>query len=351
MSRQTTAALAAIVGLIIGLGVFAGVVLWLRGDETTAGTGTSFTVDTGATEAIDTGIVELPDEGQTSAIDVGGFPNAVAVGEGSAWVVRDGRRVTRIDAATGKVTGRIGAGDELGSERPCGIDVAAGRVWATTLSGNVSRIATERGRSSRLIPVEDAACVAANARGVWVTSPNLGLVTRLDPETGETLAEIELDGFPQGIVVGFGSVWVATSDPPDGADGAVSRIDPRSNEVVRTILVPNLPEFLAAGAGAVWVSSNNGTVVEIDPGTNQLVATIRISEGGRTSIAAGLDSVYAVALALPGETAPVYRIDPASALVDERTIAAGRNPLGLAVGAGSLWITNYGDGTVTRYTP
>ena len=82
-----------------------------------------------------------------------------------------------------------------------------------------------------------------------------------------------------------------------------------------------------------------------------LVPTVRISEGGRTSVAAGKTEVYAVELALPGETAPVYEIDPASATVLDRTIEAGRNPTGMAVGAGSLWITNYDDGTVTRYQP
>lgn len=351
MSRQTQAALAAIVGLLVGLGVFAGVLLVLRDDGGSAETEPALTTGAGDTGSVDTDTVEAVDEGTTSTIPVGGFPNAVAVGGGSAWVVRDGRRVVRIDAETGEVLSQSGAGDELGSQRPCGIAVGAGGVWVATLSGNIARLSTRSGRFTRLIPVEDAACVAAGPNAVWVTSPNLGLVTRLDPATGEVVAEIPLEGFPQGIVIGHGSVWVAASHPPDGAGGGVSRIDPRSNEIVRTILVPNLPEYVAFGAGAIWVSSNNGTVAEIDPGTNQLVATVRISEGGRTSVAAGKTEVYAVELALPGETAPVYEIDAASATVLDRTIEAGRNPTGMAVGAGSLWITNYDDGTVTRYQP
>lgn len=349
MSSQTKAALAAIVGLLVGLGVFAAVVLSLRDEGRGPAAGSTVPTETVSTGGVETGTVEVSDAGRSMTIEVGGFPNAVAVGAGSAWVVRDGRRVVRIDAQTGEVISRTGAGDELGSERPCGIAVGAGGVWVATLSGNVARLSAKSGRFTRLVPVEDAACVAAGPNAVWVTSPNLGRVTRIDPQTGEIVAEIQVDGFPQGVAIGFGSVWVAASHPPDGAGGGVSRIDPRSNEVVRTILVPNLPEYVATGGGGVWVSSNNGTVAEIDPGTNQLVASVRISEGGRTSVAASPTSVYAVELALPGETAPVREIDPASATVSERLIEAGRNPTGMAVGAGALWITNYDDGTVTRY--
>jgi streptogramin lyase len=171
--------------------------------------------------------------------------------------------------------GRIGAGDELGSERPCGIAVGDGAVWVATLSGNVARINTRSNRLGTLVETEEAACVAAGAGGVWVTQPERGAVVRIDPVTNEIVAEIPLDGFPQGIAIGYGSVWVAAADPPEGDGGGVSRIDPRSNEVVRTILVPNLPEFVATGANMVWATSNNGTVAEIDPRTNQLISPIR----------------------------------------------------------------------------
>jgi streptogramin lyase len=350
VSRQTRAALAAFVGLLAGLGILAAVVLVLRDEgsgspPTTASA--SDAVETGTTESTGTATTE---GSPAETIDVGGFPNAVAVGSGGVWVVRDGRRLIRIDPKTRAVT-RIGAGEELGSERPCDVAVGAGAVFATTVSGAVTRISVKTGRFTWLRPLEDAACVAVGAGSVWVTSPNKGEVARLDAKSGETLATIPLDGFPQGIAVGFRSVWVAASDPPDGTAGGVSRIDPRSNEVVRTILVPNLPEFLAIGAGAVWTTSNNGTVAEIDPGTNQLVSRIRVSDGGRTSVAAARGAVYAVELQHPDEPAPIYRIDPQTGQVSPDTLSAGRNPLGMAWGAGALWVANYDDGTVSRIVP
>lgn len=353
MSRQTAAALAAVVGLLAGLGTLAGVVLALRdesGEEATppAASDTGL-VETGETdEAV---VTEPSSEERTLEITVEGFPNAVAVGARGVWVVRDGRRVIKIDPASGEVIGRIGAGDELGSERPCGITVSDGAVWVATLSGNVARINTRTNRLSRLIETEEAACVAAGRGGIWVTQPDRGVVLRIDPATNEIAAEIPLDGFPQGVAVGFGSVWVAAADPPDGANGGVSRIDPRSNEVVRTILVPNLPEFLATGNGMVWATSNNGTVAEIDPRTNQLVSSIRITEGGRTTIAVGGDTVWASEIVETGESAPIVAINPEDGQVRGPALEAVPSPLGMAFGAGALWITNYDDGTVTRFQP
>jgi virginiamycin B lyase len=351
VSRQTKAALAAIVGLLAGLGLLAVAYLALR-DATDGEASSPVVVDTGALDTVETGevVTEAPPE-PAETIEVGGFPNALALGFRSVWVITDGRRLIRIDPRNNRVSGRIGIGEELGSDRPCGVAVGEGAIWLTTLSGQLARVGRETARLSRMIETEEAACVAAGAGGVWVTSPNRGVVTRIDPETFEIVAEIPLDGFPQGVAVGFGSIWVAASDPPDGANGGVSRIDPSTNEVVRTILVPNLPEFIATGAGSVWLTSNNGTVAQVDPRTNQLVDTVRVTDGGRVSVAVDGGSVYVAELTGPGEDVAIFAIDPETAAVSEVPVEEGDSPIGLDFGARSLWIASSGDGTVVRYTP
>lgn len=348
MSRQSRAAIAGVSGLLVGLAVVAVAVAVLRGGGREAAPAAA-APDT--VEVVETAAVETVPAAATASIEVGGSPSALAVGEGSVWVVRDGRRLVRIDEETGEVLARIGAGDELGSDRPCGVAVGAGAAWVVTASGQVARISPATSRLARLVAVEDAACVAAARGGIWVTGPDLGRVVRLDPATGEELAEIGVEGAPLGIDVGFGSIWVATGMAADGAGGGVVRIDPRSNEVVRTIPVAAAPEFLSIGAGAVWVASSDGTIARIDPRTNQVVATIRIAEAGRTSVAAGDGAVYAIALPEPGMTAQVVRIDPATDTLSGEVVTAGRGALGLAVGTTSLWVANYDDGTLTRYTP
>ena len=354
MSRQSTVALAGILGALVGLAALA-VAVWILesstggGEETGGAPADTGLVDTTPSEPTPT---EPPPEERTRTIEVGGFPNAVAVGEKGVWILRDGRRVLRLDPATTEVVGRVGAGDELGSERGCGIAVGGGAVWVTTISGQVARLNPETNRVARLIAVEDAACIAAGARGIWVSSPNLGVVTRIDPATNEVVAEIPVDGFPEGIATGFGSVWVANADPPEGAAGTVSRINPQTDEVAVTIDVPNGPQYVATGAGSVWASSNNGRIVRIDPKANELDGRpIAIAEAGATNVTVGGGAVWAIVIQSDGAAGAAIEIDPATGDVVDPPIPVGEGPRGLDFGLRSLWVTNYDDGSVTRYSP
>jgi streptogramin lyase len=353
VSRQTRTALAAVVGLLIGLGTLAGVVLVLRDAGADGNPETATAADTGLAET-ETGAqppVETTPVEETRTVDVGGFPNAVAVGEGSAWVVRDGRRVLRIDPATATIVARVGAGDDVGSDRPCDIAVGAGAVWVTTQSGSVARLNPETNRVARLIPVEDAACIAVGSGGVWVTSPSRSVVTRLDPLTNETVTEIFVSS-PLGIAAGFGAVWVVSPESADGSGGSVSRIDRRTNEVVDEIAVPGLPEFVAAGGRGIWVSSDDGTVRRIDPQTDELGEQApQIAAGGRTTLTVGGGSVWAAPIGALGSESDVTRIDPRRAEIEGEPIPIGDSPLGMDFGAGSLWVTNYEAGSVTVYSP
>ena len=353
MSRQSKVALAAIVGLLVGLGMLAGVVLALR-DADADGSVEPAPPATDLVETSETEVATTEEEpaARVRTIDVGGFPNAVAVGGGGVWVVRDGRRLIRIDPESGSIVARIGAGDELGSERPCGVAVDRDAVWVVTISGAVARINARTNRVGALVAVEDAACVAAGRGGVWVTSPNLGLVTRIDPLTNEIVEQIAVESFPQGIDVGFGSVWVASGDLPEGTNGAVSRINSRTNEVVLSIPVDEQPEYLAVGASGVWVTANDGTIKLIEPSTNQVIdPPARVGEGGRTSVAVGGGSVWGTVILGSDPIGTVTRVDPETSEADGEPIPVGESPLGMAFGARSLWVTNYNDGTVTAYTP
>ena len=74
-----------------------------------------------------------------------------------------------------------------------------------------------------------------------------------------------------------GCVWVL-----NGLDGTVLAIDPRTNEVTGTIDVPVGSGGIAVGAGAVWVTERlDATVVRIDPETRQVVGRSRSVSRGR----------------------------------------------------------------------
>ena len=353
MSRQTKATLAALVGMVIGLGVLAGVVLWLTDDDGGASApvapATSELVETDTGELVPT---DLPPVEEIEVITVGGFPNAVAVGAGGVWVARDGRRLIRIDPVTGAIVAKIGAGDELGSERPCGVAASKDAVWVTTVSGNLVRINPTTTPSPRPIHPPPPACGACGAGPGGVPAPHAGTVTRIDPATGTVVAVIEVGGYPQGLAVGFRAVWVASGNPPSGVNGAVTRVDPRTNEAVAVIPVPDVPEYVAAGAGAVWVTAETGTIRRIEPGTNALLdPPIEVAETGRTLVAVGEDTVWALVMSGPDSLGTAVEVDPRTEEVVGEPVELGKGPLGMAFGAGTLWVANYESGTLTRHVP
>ncbi len=240
----------------------------------------------------DTGLVDTtpqratptqpPPEERTRTIEVGGFPNAVAVGEKGVWILRDGRRVLRLDPATAEVVGRVGAGDELGSERGCGIAVGGGAVWVTTISGQVARLNPETNRVARLIAVEDAACIAAGARGIWVTSPNLG--SRHANRSGDERGRGRDPGrrLPGGNRRPGSAPSGSRTPIPPKARPARCRESTRRRTRLRSRSTSRTGRnIVATGAGSIWASSNNGTIVRIDPKANELDGRpIAIAEAG-----------------------------------------------------------------------
>jgi len=64
-------------------------------------------------------------------------------------------------------------------------------------------------------------------------------------------------------------------------DGSVSRVDPQTNEVVATIQVgiPGAGSDISVGEGFVWVTAKNVPLTKIDPATNKVVVQF-VGKGG-----------------------------------------------------------------------
>lgn len=178
--------------------------------------------------------------------------------------------------------------------------------------------------------------VAAGYGGVWVVG--IGVIYRVDPATGKTVAGIPAPGANDklsGIAVGAGAVWV-TASPRFG----VYRIDPRRDRVTAFIRLPPVPTGITVAYGRVWVTepkAGPGTVVRIDPQTNRVTGPpIRVGTGA-AGIVAGFGSLWVTNGTADGS---VSRINPAAGAVT-RTLA--NIPDVAAAGHGSLWVRpNYG---------
>lgn len=291
---------------------------------------------------------EEPEPGVVATVEVGGSPSAVAVGQGATWVVAEGR-IVRIDRERNELVARIGAGEPLEGEPPCGIAVGASGVWVTTSSGAVSQVSPERNRLvGSPIPDLAAGCLALATGGVWVTSPERGAVVQLDPEAKTILTEVPLEQTPQGIAVGAGSLWVATESLSEGT-GAVVRLRPATGEVRATIPLPEPAHHLVASGQGVWVADRAGDLWRIDPATNHREdEPLTIRERGISGLALGGGALWLSTPESTGFQGSVLRFDPATGEQIGDPITVGEGPGGIVFGAGSLWVTNTEEGTVSR---
>jgi YVTN family beta-propeller protein len=234
--------------------------------------------------------------------------------------------------------------------------------------------------------------IAFGSGSLWVANRDDQTISRVDPKSLRTLANIQLPAPPMGLAASADGVWVVEPNAiPGRSSVSVSRIDPQFNVTALPVhvgnVVPDGPGSVAAQGNAVWVAPSNGLLTRLDALTGAVHAQvdpnaspsgIAVGEGavwltdsepdsetnnvirvdptgllkaipvgnGPSAIAAGDGGVWVVDAL--DET--VVRIDPATSSVTT-TIPVGRSPSGVAVGDGAVWVANSGDGTVTRINP
>ncbi len=194
---------------------------------------------------------------------------------------------------------------------------------------------------------------------VWVTRDEAAAVERIDPETNEVVASIDVGAHPcAGIVAAYDAVWV-----PSCEDQALFRIDP---ETERAAAVMEIPVYLSTGAfstelsasaGSIWMVTEGKSGVfdalaRIDPGSEKVVATIPLGYQG-SSVSATEDAVWVTA---PNDGI-LIRIDPASEEVVAE-VTGLEAPNFVAAGDQGVWVLSGtdgervpGDGSVTRIDP
>jgi hypothetical protein len=165
--------------------------------------------------------------------------------------------------------------------------------------------------------------LAAERGAVWVTSAGdpAGRLLKLDARSGRLLASSSVGARPDGVAVGFGSVWVANGPTETGNGGGPGqdtlwRIDRGSARAVAKIAVAQ-PHELAVAAGSVWVATDVPSLVRVDPRTNRVVGATRLRGGGPTSVASTGGAVWAL-------TTVVRAGRPAAALLSRVDPATGR---------------------------
>lgn len=277
-------------------------------------------------------------------IRVGRLPVAAALAGDFVWVVNNAdSTLTRVDTRSGHAQ-TIG-----GLNNPTGITADdKGNVWVTTAAyESVIRVNGKTLRPDITVPLRHNAFVlAVGAGSLWVTEPphNLGepgTLARINLTTTKLERRFAVGIFPIAVAVGERAVWVTNA-----GDASVSRIS-LSNGSVQRVPVGLAPGGIVTGFGSVWLTpgSTSSTIWRLNPETRQVDEIIDV--GGSLAIGeaagygqnpfgltVGPDAVWAT---LP-DTGTVVRIDPRTNQVVKR-IRLGFTPNGVVVGPDAVWVT------------
>jgi virginiamycin B lyase len=272
------------------------------------------------------------------SIEARPFPDFALTVRDTVWVSGVEPGIVGYDDATGQP--RASASTQA---VPLAMEQGFDSLWAGEQSGvaigTVVRIDVRDGAAQARIPVPSPglrpeSSLAVTDEAVWglVAGPdaNSRRLLSIDPATDTVRGTFPAPRAAQALRGGFGSLWVTTSNE------SVVRVDPAGGSTLATVATGSGSRFMTVGHDAVWVmNQNDGTVSRIDPDTETVVATVRVSAGPICGgdVAVGADAVW-VRTGIELATA----IDPTSNKV-VRVLGPAAGSGSIAVTDGAVWIT------------
>jgi streptogramin lyase len=217
--------------------------------------------------------------------------HTVAFGNHSIWMTNpEQHTISRMDAETGKVVGAPIALDFEPREIAYGEDAvwvcSADRTRLARIDPETNEVMTEIDLRDLEIPTYTHLLLTAGEGAVWLTSETI--VIQIDPHTNQLMGAPLVAGESIiAVALGHGTLWTGSHD-----DGIIARIDPQTHQVVAKIDMGFAVHGLAVGEESAWVLDEHGfAVVRIDPTSNQPQERMPIDFVG-SNLAAGADSVW-----------------------------------------------------------
>jgi hypothetical protein len=135
-----------------------------------------------------------------------------------------------------------------------------------------SSIQTAAPPSTSVPPSSTSTSTSTQALPDTITADSASVIDVAERETGRWSITS-----PDWLAVGFDSIWVKRDN------GSVMRVDPETGDVQAEIqIAPGLCQGLGAGPASVWTCSRTGdepiAVAQIDPSNNTVVATHRVDK-------------------------------------------------------------------------
>jgi len=295
--------------------------------------------------------------GLASTVTLPGAPRSIALdAAGDPWVIA-GNRVVQVNRADGQ----IGHAFDQANGAPTSVASSDGFLWvASQAAGTVAKLDPATGTAILTLQIDSPTGLATDASvtsspGLVVLSRERSMLSEIDSTSLALRWHATVPADPLLVAAGGGRVWVIGIPSNDragwvlleyaGTDGAlVGSLRFHSEWAPPRSLLVSVRE---PNPAMVWIPDlANGRLLEVDPGTLGVVATIDVG-ALPTAIAEGADGRIVVTFATgPGTpqdvngVALVGPVDHAVARYVFRTdpAGAGQGAVGIAVGS-SVWIS------------
>ena len=191
-------------------------------------------------------------------------------------------------------------------------------------------------------------CCAFGFGGVWVVGHHDQTVKKIDPAQKKVVASYKIAGFQaEAPLIAAGSLWV-----PSAGEPKFVRFDPERKRVVATY--PTTAAEIAWGYNSIWATTRDHQLIRINLRTNRIASRLRLSSGYNDfddGIAIGFGSIWITNT----DNATLLRIDPSSNRIIATISGFGSTNSWMPVttGDGSVWVSRItGDqGVVYRIDP
>jgi streptogramin lyase len=274
-----------------------------------------------------------------ASVSIGKVADWVAVTTEGVWVgSKKPNSIKQIDPSTNQVTSVELPGD------PCaGLAADSQSLWVP-LCGRTPKLAKIDLKTRTLTqtfdvgPAAPEGGIAVGAGSIWLIIDKHGSLARIDPTSGSILQTTHVPPGSYNPVFSDGRIWVTRA-----AGSEVTSVDATTGKVLKHFATGRHPRFATTGGGAVWtVGQGDGSLSRIDVAGQQPVLTLQLHTPG-----VGGDITYADGrIWTTLMKTPLTIVDAARSVVLCQWKGPGGDAIG--VGYGTIWLTNYSAGTVSR---
>lgn len=275
-----------------------------------------------------------------ATIHLGKTADWVVVTPEAVWVGSTGpNAVHRIDPTLNKLVATVNLGGE-----PCaGMTAGFNNLWVP-LCGNPPTLARVDLNSNALTavfkvgPAAEEGGVATSADSVWLVLDKDGKLARIDPNSGVVQQIIRVPPGSYNPLYRDGLIWVTRAEGSE-----ITSVDASKGKVLSSIRTGPGPRFLTGGDAKIWtLNQGDGSLTRIETQNDQVTKTIALGTPGHGGdIALGGGMVWTT---MP--KVPLSAVDSSTGVVKCQWVGPGGDSL--AIGHGSIWLTDYNAGTISR---